>query len=158
MPSAGDLNGKFSNKMASPLRRRQKGHVMADPNGSKRPLSPHIFIWRWQIYGYTSGLTRITGVAMFVSALLIVWWLFAASTSPGYFAMVDWLLTSWLGDLIMVASVWSLWFHMLAGIRHLIFDQARWMDMATADKLSWVLLIGATLLTLITIVVMLMGA
>jgi len=130
---------------------------MADPNGSKRPLSPHIFIYRWEVYGITSGLTRITGVALFVGAFLAVWWLLAAATSPEYFAMVDWLLTSWLGDLVMLGSVWALWFHMLAGIRHLIFDQGLCLDMPTAEKLSWGLIFGSVLLTLITVAVMQMG-
>ena len=54
---------------------------MADVNRGNRPLSPHLTIYRPQLTSMTSILTRITGNAMLVAALLIVWWFLAAATS-----------------------------------------------------------------------------
>lgn len=126
---------------------------MADVNRGNRPLSPHLSIYRPQLNSITSILTRITGNALLVAALLIVWWFIAAATSPGYYAFVDGLLTSWLGNLIMVLSLWGLWYHTLAGIRHLIWDNARMLDIASADRLSWIVIGGSVLLTLLTVIV-----
>ncbi|MEK6205337.1 MAG: succinate dehydrogenase, cytochrome b556 subunit, partial [Amylibacter sp.] len=58
---------------------------MADVNRGKRPLSPHLSIYRPQINMVTSIINRITGVAMSLAAVLVVWWLLAASTSSSYF-------------------------------------------------------------------------
>ena len=86
----------------------------------------------------TSILTRITGNALIVSALLIAWWFLAAATSPDYFATANGLLTSWFGDLVMTLSVLGLWYHTLAGIRHLIWDNGYMLDLEQAEKLGWI--------------------
>ena len=52
----------------------------------ERPLSPHLTIYRPQMTSVSSILTRISGNALIVAAVLIVWWLLAAATGPGYFA------------------------------------------------------------------------
>ncbi|MEO0370744.1 MAG: succinate dehydrogenase, cytochrome b556 subunit, partial [Pseudomonadota bacterium] len=101
---------------------------MADVNRGNRPLSPHLTIYRPQLTSMTSILTRITGNALLIAALMIVWWFFAAATSTEYFALADRVLTSFLGDLIMLGSVWALWYHLLAGVRHLIWDNALMLD------------------------------
>jgi len=125
---------------------------MADVNRGDRPLSPHLSIYRPQLTSITSILTRITGNALLIGALLIVWWFLAASTSPEHFAIADGVLTSWFGDLVMFGSVWALWYHTLAGLRHLYWDTGRGMDIATAERLGWGCIAGSVLLTLITVV------
>ena len=57
-----------------------------------------------------------------------------------------------IGDLILLFSTLGLWYHALAGVRHLIWDNAAMLDMQTADKLSWAVIAGSVLLTLITII------
>ena len=130
---------------------------MADVKQDNRPLSPHVTIYRFQLPAISSILTRITGNALLVGALLTVWWFIAAATSESYFAFVDGLVTSWFGDLVMLGSVWALWYHLLAGIRHLIWDQVVGLEMETAEKLGWAVVGGSVLLTLITVVIMIAG-
>ncbi len=126
---------------------------MADVNRGKRPLSPHLTIYRPQLTSMTSILTRITGNAILLAALLIVWWFLAAATSPEYFALADAVLTSFLGDLVMSLSLLGLWYHALAGLRHLIFDNAVGLDIPTAEKLGWACLVGSVLLTVVTLAI-----
>ena len=126
---------------------------MADVNRGNRPLSPHLTIYRPQLTSMTSILTRITGNAMLITALLIVWWFLAAATSAEYFDTVNGLLTSWFGDLVLVLSLLGLWYHTLAGIRHLIWDTGHMLDIPTAEKLGWTALIGSVVLTILTVIV-----
>jgi succinate dehydrogenase / fumarate reductase cytochrome b subunit len=126
---------------------------MADVNRGNRPLSPHLSIYRPQLTSMTSILTRITGNALLISALLVVWWFLAAATSPEYFAVADGLLTSWFGDLVISMSLLGLWYHLLAGVRHLIWDQGVGLDIETAEKLGWACIGGSVLLTVLTIAI-----
>jgi succinate dehydrogenase / fumarate reductase cytochrome b subunit len=126
---------------------------MADVNRGNRPLSPHLTIYRPQVTSITSILTRITGNAMLLAALLIVWWFLAAATSPEYFAVADGVITSFLGDLVMSLSLLGLWYHALAGIRHLIWDNAIGLELETAEKLGYACVIGSVVLTVLTLIV-----
>lgn len=127
---------------------------MADVNRGNRPLSPHLQIYRPQITSLTSILTRVTGAALLVGGLLTVWWFLALSAGPEYFAIVDGLMTSFLGDLVMAGSVWALWYHALAGVRHLIWDTGRGLDLPEAIKLGWAVIIGSGVLSVLTLAVM----
>ena len=125
---------------------------MADVNRGNRPLSPHLTIYRPQLTSMTSILTRITGNALLISSLLVVWWFLAASTSEAYFAYADGLLTSWFGDIVMTLSLWGLWYHTLAGVRHLIWDNGYCLEISKAEKLGWAVIIGSFVLTILTII------
>ena len=126
---------------------------MADVNRGNRPLSPHLSIYRPQLTSTTSILTRITGNALLISALLVVWWFLAAAPSPEYFAVVDGLLTGFLGTIVMTLSLWGLWYHTLAGLRHLVWDNGIGLDVETAEKMGWVVIGGSLVLTLLIIVI-----
>jgi len=126
---------------------------MADGTPSERPLSPHLTIYRPQLTSMTSILTRITGVSLVVGALLVVSWFMAAAISEAKFALVDGIMTSWFGDLVMTGSLWALWYHMLSGIRHLIWDTGRWLDIEMVERLGWGVIVGSVLLTIVTIVI-----
>ncbi|WP_323776742.1 succinate dehydrogenase, cytochrome b556 subunit [Leisingera sp.] len=126
---------------------------MADVNRGNRPLSPHLQVYRPQLTSVTSILTRITGNALVVSALLIAWWFLAAATSPEYFATANGVLTSWFGDLVMTLSALGLWYHTLAGIRHLIWDNGYMLELDQAEKLGWFVITGSAVLTVLTIII-----
>jgi len=66
-------------------------------------------------------------------------------------AVVDGLLTSILGELVLVGSLAALWYHMLNSIRHLIWDTGRMMDVATVEKTSYLVFGGTAVLTILTI-------
>lgn len=127
---------------------------MADVNRGNRPLSPHLQIYRPQLTTITSILTRITGNGLIVAALLIVWWLLAAATGPEYFAVADGVLRSWFGKLILFGSIWALWYHFLAGLRHLWFDSGRGLDIPTAELLGKGIIAGSVVLTLLTVIIL----
>ena len=126
---------------------------MADVNRGNRPLSPHLQVYRPQLTSITSILTRITGIALLAGAVLVVWWFLAAASGPEYFAFADGVITSWIGDLVMFGSVWALWYHTLAGLRHLIWDNGYFLDVESSDKMSWIVIGGSVVLTLLTAII-----
>ncbi len=126
---------------------------MADVNRGNRPLSPHLQVYRPQLTSMTSIFTRITGNALIVATLLIVWWFLAASYGPESFATANGVLTSWFGDLVLTLSLWALWYHTLAGIRHLIWDTGRGLEVETAEKMGIAIIAGSFVLTILTIVI-----
>lgn len=127
---------------------------MAEANQGNRPLSPHLQIYRPQLTSITSILTRITGNALIVATILVVWWLLAAATGPDYFALADAVVRSWFGKLVFLGSIWAVWYHFLAGLRHLYYDSGRGLDIPTAEKLGWACIIGSVVLTVITVIIL----
>lgn len=127
---------------------------MADVNRGNRPLSPHLEIYRPQLTSITSILVRISGNAMLLTGLLIVWWFVAAATGPEAFARANGFLTSWFGDLIMFFSVLGLWYHMFGGIRHLIWDSGRMLDVDRSEMAGQIMMIAAVLVTIFTVIVL----
>ena len=127
---------------------------MANADRGNRPLSPHLTIYKPQLTSITSILIRITGNALIVSVFLIVCWLFSAATSPQYFTVIDSFMSSWLGTLVLTASLWAVWYHLLGGLRHLIWDRAIGLDLKTAEYLGWSVVFGSFLLTIITIFIL----
>lgn len=126
---------------------------MADVNRGNRPLSPHLQVYRLPLAAITSILTRITGHGLVAGLLLLTWWLVAAATGPRAFATADWVMTSWLGALVMIGSVWALWYHFLAGLRHLVYDTGRGLEIEQARISSLILIWGSVGLTLLTVIV-----
>jgi succinate dehydrogenase / fumarate reductase, cytochrome b subunit len=124
---------------------------MADVNRGNRPLSPHLTIYRPQMTSISSIFVRITGNALLVSTLLLIWWLLAASSSAAAFAVADYVITSWFGDIVMVLSLWALWYHTLGGVRHLIWDTGRGLELKSAERMGWMMIIGSLVLTALTV-------
>lgn len=90
---------------------------------------------------------RITGAGLYAGTLLLAWWLIAAAIGPDQYAFVQTILTSWFGRLVLVGFTWALMHHMLGGIRHLIWDTGRSLDIVSVDRLAWATLVGSVALT-----------
>jgi len=125
---------------------------MADVTPGARPLSPHLSVYRPQINMVTSIVNRITGVAMALAAVLVVWWLLAAATSASYYDFVNGILTSWIGLLVLFGSLWALWFHLLGGLRHLIMDFGVGYELKSVDFWGWAIVALSLVLTAASII------
>jgi len=114
-----------------------------------RPLSPHLQIYKPIPTMVMSIAHRITGGALYFGTLIVAWWITAAAGSESYYDFVSGVIGSWLGQLILFGYTWALMFHMLGGIRHLVWDTASYMEKHTATKLAWATLIGSIILTIL---------
>lgn len=88
----------------------------------KRPMSPHIWQWRWHITMWGSILHRMTGVGNYLGMILVTGWLFAAASGPEAYDLFAGLAGSIIGQLILFGFTWSVSYHLLNGVRHLFWD------------------------------------
>lgn len=125
---------------------------MADVNRGDRPLSPHLQVYKPQITSVLSIFHRISGVALTLGAVLLVWWFFAAATGAAAFETADWFLTSFIGTLIMLGSLVALAYHTLNGIRHLFWDAGYGFELDSVTNSGWAVLIGTGVISLIVLI------
>jgi succinate dehydrogenase / fumarate reductase, cytochrome b subunit len=114
-----------------------------------RPLSPHLQIYRLPLTGITSITHRITGIGLGLGTLLLAWWLIAAASGEAAYGAVQWFLGSWVGFLLLFGFTLALVFHLLNGIRHLLWDAGVGFDKHDAHKASVAILVGTVVLTII---------
>lgn len=128
---------------------------MADVNRGNRPLSPFMIgqYYRPQMTSISSIMVRITGIASLGTAFLIVLWLLSAATSESAFAVVDGLLRSFVGDILMLLATWAIWYHVLGRLRHIIWDFGYLLEVEISERMGLGMFIGATVLTIITAIV-----
>ncbi len=73
---------------------------------AERPLSPHLQIYKPQLTSLLSISHRLTGVALGLGTLFLVWWLVAAASGDAAFAAAQAFFGSWLGLLLLFG--WTL--------------------------------------------------
>ncbi len=113
----------------------------------KRPVSPHIGVYRWPITMVASILNRATGMALSVGSLLLVWWLVAAATGPQEFVRVQAFVASPVGLLLLLGWTASLFYHLFGGIRHLVWDTGRGLAKPSLNPVTWLILAMTALAT-----------
>jgi succinate dehydrogenase / fumarate reductase cytochrome b subunit len=110
-----------------------------------RPLSPFMH-YRWQYTNTLSILHRITGVLLSFGFLLLVYWLAAAAAGAGRYAEAVATLSSPLAQLVLFGAAFAFCYHLLNGIRHLVFDMGHGFELQTARRSGWAVAIGALVL------------
>jgi succinate dehydrogenase / fumarate reductase, cytochrome b subunit len=123
--------------------------MMSDP----RPLSPHLQVYRWQLTSVLSILHRMTGIALAIGAILLVWWIGAASDGPDSYNRVQWFLGSWIGLLLLFGWSVALFYHLCNGIRHLMWDTGHGLDLKSVYASGWTVLAATAVLTVIAWIV-----
>jgi len=115
-----------------------------------RPLSPHLQVYRPQLTSVLSILHRITGIALAVGTLLLVWWLVAAAAGPDAFASAQGFIGSFIGRILLLGWTFALFYHLGNGIRHLGWDAGWGFALGTAYTTGWLVVIAAAVLTLVS--------
>ena len=124
---------------------------MTDINQAKRPLSPHLTIYRPQFTSVLSILHRITGIALLLAVILIVIWFGAVALGPYYFNLIDTVFDHILVRLILVSATWAIWYHTCTGVRHLIWDAGYLLEIKWINPTAYVILFSSFFLTALTV-------
>jgi succinate dehydrogenase / fumarate reductase cytochrome b subunit len=99
---------------------------------ASRPLSPHLQIYRWQWTMALSILHRLTGIALALGTLLLVYWLASAAAGPEAFAAAQRAMKHWLGQICLFGWTAALFYHLFNGIRHLVWDAGKGFELRHA--------------------------
>ena len=99
-----------------------------------------------------SILHRITGVGLGLGAIWLVLWLYLAAKGGPAFEALRWFNSSILGILLLIGFAFALYFHLCNGIRHLLWDAGYGFAIKTANSSSWVVLIAAGVLTVVSVI------
>lgn len=105
----------------------------SSPGLPPRPLSPFTSVWRWHLTMFTSIAHRVTGVGLYLGALIAAGWAIALASGPEAFAQYTALLGSPLGKLVLFGMTVSLFYHFANGIRHLVWDTGHGLDVRSAN-------------------------
>ena len=99
----------------------------------ERPMSPHLSVWRWHITMATSIAHRVTGVALYVGALIAAAWAVTLAAGPDAYAGFKAVMGSPIGLVVMFGLTASFFYHLANGIRHLIWDAGHGLDVKSAN-------------------------
>lgn len=116
-------------------------------DGRTRPMSPHLWIHRWDWTMVLSITHRASGVGLAGGTALLALWLLAAAAGGTVFERVQWLAGSWLGIAALLGWVWALFFHLCNGIRHLVWDTGRAFELPNAEFGAYLVIVVSTTLT-----------
>ena len=108
---------------------------------TERPLSPHLQVYRWQITMTMSILHRVTGVAITVGALGLAWWLVALAEGGAQYAHAAAIVASPVGKLLLFGFSLSLVYHLLNGVRHLLWDMGWGFEIPEIYRSGWAVVV-----------------
>jgi succinate dehydrogenase / fumarate reductase, cytochrome b subunit len=89
---------------------------------AQRPLAPHLQVYRPTLTMTMSIAHRLTGVALYIGTLLLVWWLVSIASGPSAYAFEQRVMASAAGRVFLFFFTWAALHHALGGVRHLILD------------------------------------
>ena len=118
-------------------------------NDFKNPLSPHLQIYRWHISSLLSITHRISGVVNLLALILIFFWLIALSLGENNYESFLLVINSFFGKFILIGFTWSMIFHSLSGVRHLIWDLGYGFEIKTANISGLIVIVSSLILTVI---------
>jgi len=117
-----------------------------------RPLSPHLSVYRMSRYTLATSITnRFTGVALSLGLLLLVYWLMAVAGGPHSYARATRLLSTPLAQLVYAALVVAFCYHLVAGLRHLVWDTGHALERAQSQRSAWVVVAVTVVLVLLMV-------
>ncbi|WP_017931592.1 succinate dehydrogenase, cytochrome b556 subunit [Robiginitomaculum antarcticum] len=114
-----------------------------------RPLSPHLQVWRWHPTMLSSILHRATGVALYLAIILLSVFLAVLAAGPEVFMNYSAIFYSPLGAIGFFIVIGILSFHMLNGIRHLIWDSGHLLSPPVANAMSIAIIAAAAVIAVI---------
>lgn len=122
-------------------------------SASKRPLSPHLQVYKPQLTSVLSIAHRATGVVLAVGLVGLVYWLMALAAGPDAYAVARDAFGSWFGKLILFGFTFALVYHFCNGIRHLCWDIGLGFEIETAYTSGWLVVGVSVALTVLTWIV-----
>ena len=124
---------------------------MSSEWNDKRPMSPHLQIWRWHGAMMSSIVHRASAIISYVALCLVsvfIFVIFLTGTLP-----LEYIIFSPLGAIGLFVFLFAFIFLALAQFRHWIWSRGNMFEAEANNKLSYVMLavsvVAALVLTLL---------
>ena len=116
---------------------------------NQNPLSPHLQVFSWHISSLLSITHRISGVINLLALILIFFWLLILSFGESNYELFLIVINSFFGKFILIGFTWSMCFHILSGVRHLVWDMGYGFEIKTANISGIIVIIFSLVLTIV---------
>ena len=114
---------------------------------NKKPLSPHIQVYKWHISSLVSISHRITGIINTIAITFICLKVSLLFFGESNYEMINSFLSSSIGKFIILGITWSFSFQVLSEIRHFIMDLGYGFELKTTRLTGLIVIIGSIVLT-----------
>lgn len=105
--------------------------------------------YRWQYSNTLSILHRISGLGLATAGLvLLIYWLVSAASGEEAYAEAQEVFANPIVTVLLFLVSLAFFYHLLNGVRHLVWDTGRGLERSTARKSGWAVFIAAIVLTL----------
>ncbi len=115
---------------------------------NKRPLSPHLQIYKPQLTSVMSISHRFTGVILSMLLILVPLFFFLLALGDEYFTILVIILDHFLVKLILYGAIFVISYHLLNGIRHLFWDMGIGLSIKESYMSGYLVIMFSTLATL----------
>ncbi|CAA6810198.1 MAG: Succinate dehydrogenase cytochrome b-556 subunit [uncultured Thiotrichaceae bacterium] len=116
----------------------------------KRPMSPHLQVYKLPLTAKLSIMHRGTGAALFAGLILMVLVLASAAGGADSWASMQGFLSSWFGKLVLFGFTFALYYHLCNGIRHLAWDIGKGFELKEAAQSGKIVIGASVALTILT--------
>ena len=123
---------------------------MAPPSTSNRPLSPHLQVYKPQITSVLSILHRFTGMGLCVGMGFFIYWLSSLAAGEASYSKSCDFFGSFFGMISLFCILFSFFYHLANGLRHLMWDSGHGYDLTSVHKTGWMVVFCTLILTLST--------
>jgi len=116
-------------------------------NDNKQPLSPHLSVYRWQITNTLSILHRLSGLVLFLAAFDFAIWLGSIALGGDAYAGVSRIFSTNILLIIWALVSLSFFYHLLNGIRHLLWDIGKGFEASQVKLTGWLVVFLSLIIT-----------
>ena len=106
-------------------------------------MSPFLTVYRWQYTMALSILHRVTGCALSVGLLLLVYWLVAAASGAAAYETALGFFAHPLVRVLLIGFSFAFFYHLLNGVRHMTWDTGHGLERKSARLSGWIVFLGA---------------
>ena len=124
---------------------------MASDLSDPRPLSPHLQVWRWHATMASSILHRVSGIGLYIGALLAAIWIILVATGnfePVHAALFTGFM-AWPAKIGLILLTYCAVYHWLNGLRHLVWDFGKGFDPQGSNLRSVAIIVLAASATIV---------
>lgn len=115
-----------------------------------RPISPHLSVYRMSRYTLvTSMLNRLTGLALSAGLMVLVYWLMAVAAGSRAYERAQRVLSLGIFKLVFAGLLIAFCYHLVAGIRHLIWDTGHGLERTQSQHSAWIVAVVSFALLLV---------